>query len=103
MSLLEFKALSKQGQGALAAKLKRLKKAEISLKDLRHIEGEIYEIRAQVGNGHFRAMVIQDSPVHYIVLSCFYKNQNKTPKQELDKARQRLKRWRGNAGTTGST
>lgn len=94
VSKREFKSLSKEGQAALATKIKRLAKAEIELQDLRHVQGEIYEIRTQVGNNHFRAMVIQDSPVHLKNLSCFYKNQNKTPKKELEKAQQRLRRWR---------
>lgn len=94
VSKREFKSLSKEGQAALATKIKRLAKAEIGLQDLRHVQGEIYEIRTQVGNNHFRAMVIQDSPVHFIILSCFYKNQNKTPKKEMEKAQQRLRRWR---------
>ncbi|WP_311342602.1 type II toxin-antitoxin system RelE/ParE family toxin [Corynebacterium riegelii] len=94
VSKREFKALSKEGQGALGAKLKRLAKAEIGLQDLRHIRGELYEVRVQVGGNHYRAMLIQDSPVHYIILSCFFKNQRKTPKTELQKAEQRLKNWR---------
>ncbi|WP_423777120.1 type II toxin-antitoxin system RelE/ParE family toxin [Corynebacterium riegelii] len=94
VSKREFKALSKEGQGALGAKLKRLAKAEIGVQDLRHIRGELYEVRVQVGGNHYRAMLIQDSPVHYIILSCFFKNQRKTPKTELQKAEQRLKNWR---------
>ena len=53
MSKREFKSLSKEGQAALATKIKRLAKAEIGLQDLRHVQGEIYEIRTQVGNNHF--------------------------------------------------
>lgn len=94
VSKREFKALSKEGQGALAARIKQLAQAKIGLSDLRHLRGDLYEIRAQVGNNHYRAIVIQDTPVHFIILSCFFKNQQKTPKYELDKAEKRLKRWR---------
>lgn len=94
VSKKEFRSLTKEGQGALAARIKQLAQSRIGLSDLRHLRGDLYEIRAQVGNSHFRAIIIQDSPVHFIILSCFYKNQQKTPKQELAKAEQRLKRWR---------
>lgn len=93
VSKQEFKALELEGQAALMYHIKRLQRAEIGLKDLRHLDGKIYEIRTQVRGNHYRATVIQDSDVHFIILSCFFKNQNKTPPNELKKARQLYKQW----------
>lgn len=94
VSKREYLELQKEGQEALYVQIRRLSRAEIRLQDLRHLTDGVYEIRVQVGRNHYRATLIQDSPVHFIILSCFYKNSQKTPKNELDKALQRAKEWR---------
>lgn len=93
VSKREFQSLDLQGQAALAEKLDSLRRAEIGLKDLRHLRDGIYEVRVRVGSNQYRATIIQDSPVHFIILSCFTKKSAKTPKQELDKAIERSKAW----------
>lgn len=93
VSKREFESLDLQGRAALAEKLDRLRRAEIGLRDLRHLRDNIYEVRVRVGSNQYRATLIQDSPVHFIILSCFVKKSAKTPKQELDKAIERSKTW----------
>ncbi|AQQ15564.1 Toxin HigB [Corynebacterium glaucum] len=94
VSKKELQSLDKQGQAALLEKINRLKRGKSRSGDLRSIRDDIFEIRAQVGNNHYRAMAIQDSPVHIIILSCFYKNTQKTPMMEIDKAVERSKTWK---------
>lgn len=96
VSKKEFEALDKQGQAALLQKLVRLRRGETRGNDLKAIREDIFEIRAQVGNCHYRVLAFQDSPVHIIILSCFHKNTRKTPKHEIDKAVERRKVWRDN-------
>lgn len=96
VSKREFQALDKQGQAALLDKLSRMKRGETRRDDLKSIRGDIFEVRAQVGKRHYRALAFQDSPVHIIILSCFYKDTRKTPKPEIDKASERLKTWKSN-------
>ncbi|QGU00993.1 Toxin HigB [Corynebacterium kalinowskii] len=93
ISKREFQSLEIEGQAALLQQIRKLQRSEIGLTDLRHLDGKIYEIRAQVRGNHYRATVVQDSDVHFIILSCFFKNQNKTPAKELKKAQQRYKEW----------
>lgn len=94
VSRREFESLDKQGQAALAEKLTRLKQGKTRREDLKEIRDDIFEVRARVGNNHYRLLAFQDSPVHIIVLSCFFKNTAKTPKQEINKAIERRKQWR---------
>lgn len=94
VSKRELQSLDKVGQAALLEKISRLKQGQTRGKDLKAIRGDIFEIRAQVGNNHYRAMAIQDSPVHIIILSCFQKNSRKTPQEEIEKALLRHKVWK---------
>jgi phage-related protein len=59
-----------------------------------HIDGEIWEIRTRLDNRIARILfVIEDGAV--ILLHGFIKKTQKTPTNELDLARQRLKRMKG--------
>lgn len=64
ISKRELLALEKEGQAALIVQTKKLERAEIGLQDMRHLGDQVYEIRAQVRDNHYRATVYQDSPVH---------------------------------------
>ena len=58
------------------------------------IEGEIWEIRTRLDNRIARLLfVVEDTSV--VLLHGFIKKTQKTPANELDVARQRLKRMRG--------
>ena len=92
VSRREFEALDKDGQAGLLNQFKRLQRAEISLRNMRHLGDQLYEIRVEVRGNQYRATVYQDSPVHYIIFSCFHKKQR--PEQaEVKKAKARLKTW----------
>lgn len=93
VSKKELLSLDQAGQIALLEKIDRLKKGKTQWNDLKSVKDDIFEIRAQVGNNHYRALAIQDSPVHIIILSCFYKNSQKTPQTEIKKAEKRKKNW----------
>lgn len=59
-----------------------------------HIEGEIWEIRTRLDNRIARILfVIEGASV--VLLHGFIKKTQKTPSEELNVARQRLKRMRG--------
>lgn len=92
ISRREFEALDKDGQAALLVQFKRLQQAEITLRDMRHLGDQLYEIRVAVRGNQYRATIYQDSPVHYIIFSCFHKKQRREP-AEIRKAKARLKTW----------
>ncbi|EPD69276.1 hypothetical protein HMPREF1219_01501 [Corynebacterium pyruviciproducens ATCC BAA-1742] len=89
----EFYDLEKEGQAALAVQLKQLERAEITTREMRSLGDGVYEIRASVRGNQYRIALFQDSPVHYIILACFFKNQNRAM-NEVKKAKKRAKEWR---------
>jgi len=60
-------------------------------KAVKHIEGDIWELRLKDRSGIARVFYFTVHPKRMIVLSAFKKTTQKTPKRELDKARTRRK------------
>ena len=58
-----------------------------------HIDGEIWEIRTRLATRIARVLFTLDGPV-MVLLHGFIKKERKTPKAELDIAKQRLKKLR---------
>jgi phage-related protein len=59
-----------------------------------HIEGDIWEVRTKLENRIARVLFVVDGAV-IVLLHGFIKKDQRTPKQDLDLARARLKRLRG--------
>lgn len=59
-----------------------------------HLEGDIWEVRIKLENRIARVLFVIDKQT-MILLHGFIKKSQKTPKQELDLAKQRLKALRG--------
>lgn len=72
---------------------------EVSQKGLvvaRHIEGDIYEVRASSDRQIFRILFAKEGRYGQVLLSLdgFSKKQQKLPKRHLDLAKRRLAIWR---------
>jgi phage-related protein len=60
----------------------------------RHVQGDIYEIRADVNRRCFRILFAQETKFILLSLSGFPKTSQKTPSHELELAETRLHDWR---------
>ncbi len=60
---------------------------------VKHIEGEIWELRSKISGGISRIFFILDKN-NMILIHAFMKKQQRTPKQDLDLARARVKQLR---------
>jgi len=95
----EFKALPARGQAALIELLKRFRRGGERQAEVEFVcnvppDSKLYELRVRVGSDPFRILYFRDTPVHFIMLLALYKNQQKLPQGDRDKAVRRLKRWR---------
>ncbi|WP_158603478.1 type II toxin-antitoxin system RelE/ParE family toxin [Micromonospora radicis] len=95
----EFDDLPAAGRGRLLAVVKRHIAGESRRKDIDHLGSGIYELRTRVGNDHYRVLFANWGP-HWVALTAFYKNQQTTPKQDLDRAKDRRDRWEARFGKT---
>lgn len=59
----------------------------------KHAEGDVWYLRYEHANNHFRLMMMR-SGYTLVALSAFFKNQEKLPRQELKKALRRAKEWK---------
>ena len=59
---------------------------------VRHMEGKIWELRSTIKNGIVRIFFTLKNE-HIVLLHSFAKKTPKTPQQELEVARKRLKDW----------
>ena len=60
---------------------------------VRHVEGDVWEVRSRLSNRIARVLFVLESG-SMILLHGFIKKDRKTPKSDLDVARNRLKRLR---------
>ncbi len=60
---------------------------------VRHIDGEIWEVRSRLSEGIARILFILDDNA-MVLIHGFIKKQQKTPKLDLDLAKQRVKQLR---------
>jgi len=54
----------------------------------------LWELRVNVGNDPFRLIFFADSPVHDVIVLAIFKNQEKLPRRDLDRATRRRDEWR---------
>ncbi len=95
--LEEFEALPVEGRAGLAVRIDRYVKGETRFKDVDALGDGIYELRHRHGSNHFRVLFLLWGP-HCVGLTAFYKNQQSTPKPDLDRARRRAEAWRSAYG-----
>lgn len=97
--LKEFKGLPRHGQAALLELLGRFKKGAERRNEVEFFcnvppDSKLYELRVRVGSDPFRILYFRDTPVHYVLVLAVYKNQQKLPQGDRERAIRRLKRWR---------
>lgn len=70
--------------------------AKFGLTAAKHLRGDIYEIRADGENRSFRVLFAAEGRFGQVLLSlvAFPKKTQKTPKQVLELAQDRLNQWR---------
>lgn len=73
--------------------------ARDGLSAARHIEGDIYEVRATSDRQSFRILFAKEGQRGQVLLALegFSKRQQKLPKRHLDLAKRRLTDWRKRA------
>lgn len=59
-----------------------------------HLDGDIWEVRTKLENRIARVLFVVEGPM-MVLMHGFIKKDMKTPKQDLDLAKDRLKRMRG--------
>lgn len=90
----EFLRLPPLVQGELLTRIKRLLEGETRFKDVDDLGHGIKELRHRVGNNHYRVLFAISGQV-CVGLTCFYKNQRKTEKTDLDRAKSRRDTYPG--------
>jgi phage-related protein len=89
----EFLALPAVGQAGLAAAIKRYRYGELRRGDVDSFGDGLHELRHRSQTLRFRVLFIRWGP-HCVGLTAFCKKQSATPKPDLDRARDRARRWR---------
>lgn len=89
----EFKALPASVRAELLVRISRFLKGESRYKDVKSLGDGVLEIRHREGNNHYRVLFFISGDV-CVALTCFYKNQNKTEKVDLDRAKSRKSKYR---------
>ncbi len=89
----EFLSLPSVGQAGLAAAIMRYRRGETRPGDVKPVSDGILEIRHRVDTVRFRVLFIPWGRC-CVGLTAFCKKEPRTPKPDLDTARQRAKRWR---------
>jgi len=89
----EFDDIPAKERAGLAKKIDRYLKGESRYKDVDSLGDGILEIRHRVGSNHFRVLFMLWGS-HCVALTAFYKNQQATPKPDLERAKKRAARWK---------
>jgi phage-related protein len=84
----EFNDLPALVQGEMLTRIKRLLDGESRFKDVDDLGDGIKELRYRVGNNHYRVLFMISARV-CVGLTCFYKNQQRTEKKDLERAKSR--------------
>jgi phage-related protein len=90
--LEEFKTLDVDGRAGLTKLMQRYRDRQTRAKDVDSLGDGIFELRHRVKHVRFRLLFMHWGP-HLVALTAFQKDQRKTPKPDLDRAKVRAKRW----------
>lgn len=89
-----LKALAREEKREIGADIKTVQFGwPIGMPVVDHIDGDIWEVRTQLSTRIARVLFMLDGNV-MVLLHGFIKKERKTPKADLDVARQRLKKLR---------
>ena len=90
----EFDELPAKAQGELADRMKRVLDGTTRSQDVNNsIRGAIRELRVRLGNNHYRILFFTHGRV-CVALTCFYKNQQRLEKDDIDRAESRMKSYK---------
>lgn len=84
----EFADLPPEVQGELADRIKRFVEGRSRFKDVGDLGDGIKELRYRFGSNHYRVLFFIEGRT-CVGLTCFYKNQQKTEKNDLRRAKRR--------------
>ncbi len=84
----EFERLPAAAQGELLSLMEAWLLGNTASKEVGSLGQGLLELRYRSGNNHFRVLFYIDGRVS-VAVHCFYKNQQKCPKKDLDLARSR--------------
>ncbi len=101
----EMTALAEHGRAALMEAIKRFRIGEErpgEVKKLPDCEG-LWEIKVKVGRDPFRAIFFYDTDIICVCVTSIYKNQQKLPPPDRDRAIARMKRWQAEGRHREST
>lgn len=93
LALEEFDSLETRGRAGLTKTMQRYRDGETRRQDVDALGDGIFELRYRVGTERYRLLFMLWGP-HCVALTAFQKKQQKTPKQDLDRARARARHWR---------
>lgn len=93
----EHRGLIANGTARLDEVILRLLAGEERRKDVKSLGDGILEVRAREGNNHYRALYFRWGQ-HFVCLMSRYKNQQKTPQQWIDVAKERRGAFRERFG-----
>lgn len=90
----EYDQFSKVVQGRFVELIERLLNGQTrsGAGDVKNVGDGIYELRVRVGNNQYRILYFVCRQV-CVGLTCFYKNQEKLPRQDLSRAQERRKAY----------
>ena len=92
-----LKGLSRDEMREIGADIKTVQFGwPIGMPVVDHVDGEIWEVRTRFATRLARVLFILDGEL-MVLLHGFIKKERKTPKTDLDVAKQRLKRFRSTA------
>jgi phage-related protein len=89
----EFDGLPAVGRAGLADVIKRYRDGQSRRSDVGSLGDGLLELRDSSMNVQFRVLFIPWGP-HWVALTAFCKNQQKTPRTALKRARTRARQWR---------
>ena len=86
-------SLEEKPRAKVIDQIRRLKEKGIKLKEphVKHIEGKLYELRTKDPKGVYRIIYFAYKGKKFVLLNGFTKKTKKTPKNEIEKAKGRLK------------
>lgn len=90
----EFKALPPKARGELLERMLRFEQGRTRANDVDNLGGGIKELRVRVGNNPYRVLFFIDGRTP-VALTCFYKNQQRTSRKDLNRARKRMLSYLG--------
>lgn len=93
----EFESLPEDVQGDLLQVMDRHMRDVARSGDVKKLDSDILEWRTRKGSNHYRVLFFQWGHVS-VALTAFYKNQQKTPPEDLKRAHTRCKAWRASLG-----